>query len=332
MTEDLVRSENQQRLDAYRKDGDLEQAVLSLNRALAPHEPGIDENLAPLPNLFVFGLPRAGTTLTHQVLTWALDVGYVSNVMARFWLAPHAGAILSNAILGDRRDGTFASDYGKSLEPAGGHEFAYFWQHWLGINRVERLLDFSGDSEVADWEGAAAAVCRIQMAVAKPLVFKTNYAGQFLPAFARTFPMPLFIHVRRRPLDVALSILQARRRYYGDTSKWWATYPPNYESLAPLPPVEQIAGQVAGLRRAYAAQIAKAPAELTVELDYEALCADPQATVDTVRERCRDVHGATPDLLHPLPARFDLSPPRSPASDEEHALAEALERALAETA
>jgi hypothetical protein len=247
--------------------------------------------------------------------------------MARLWLAPHAGAILSQAVLGDTRDGSFASDYGKSVHPAGGHEFAYFWQHWLGIRGLEQLVDYSGDSQLANWHGAAAAVRRIDIAFGKPLLFKTNYAGQFLSAFARTFPMPLFLHVRRRPLDVALSILEARRRYYGDASTWWATYPPDYESLASLTPAKQVAGQVAGLRRAYAAQIAKAPPELTVELDYEELCNEPQATVETVRRHCRDVHGTAPDLLNPLPDRFDRQPQRTPRSNEERALAAALEEA-----
>ena len=330
MNERLIVRENRTRTDAYRKDEAVERTLLEINQTLEPHEPDIPRDLPALPHLFVFGLPRSGTTLTHQMLTWALDVGYVTNVMARFWLAPYAGAIVSRAVLGDTRDGSFTSDYGKSVDPAGGHEFAYFWQHWLGIRDIDDLLDFSGDSERADWDGVAAAVRRVRAAFDKPLVFKTNYAAQFLPAFARTFPMPLFVHVRRDPLDVALSILEARRRYYGDTSTWWATYAPEYKALAAQPVAEQIAGQVAGLSRAYAAQIATAPAELTVELDYEELCDDPAAAVDAVRRRCRNVHGIAPELLQPPPERFERSPSRTPTSEEEVAVAEALDRALAE--
>jgi hypothetical protein len=324
----FVSEDNRARLDRYRKDEALEEAVRELNRALAAHEPPAPDGLPPLPHLFVFGLPRSGTTLTHQVLTRGLDVGYVSNVMARFWLAPHAGAVLSQAVLGQERDDTFRSDYGKTLVPAGGHEFAYFWHRWLGIEDVEDLVDFSGDSERADWDGMAAALRTIQAVFDRPLVFKTNYAAQFLPAFARVLPMPLFVHVWREPLDVALSILEARRRYYGDLSTWWSTHPPDYQTLAGRSPSEQIAGQVVGLRRAYAAQIAKAPAELTVEFEYADLCADPAAVVEMIRDRCRAVHGIAPALLHPLPAQFNRSPPREPRSDDEIAVAEALQRLL----
>src|SRR5205085_4688044 len=118
----------------------------------------------------------------------------------------------------------------------------------------------------------ATAVGRIRAAFAKPLVFKTNFAAQFLPAFARAFAMPLFINVCRDPWPVALSILEARRRYYGDTSTWWSTHPPDYPALHARSGAEQIAGQVAGLRRAYAAQIARVPAELVVDLAYDELC------------------------------------------------------------
>ena len=331
MSDGMVVRENRARSTAYRKDETLERALLAINESLAPYEPDAPDDLAPLPNLFVIGLPRSGTTLTHQVLAWALDVGYVSNLMARFWLAPHAGAILSRAVLGTERDGSFASKYGKSTGLAGGHEFAYFWQHWLGIHEVDDLLDFSGDGR-ADWAGAGAAVRRVLAAFEKPLLFKTNYAAQFLPGFARTFPMPLFVHVRRDPLDVALSILEARRRYYDDVSTWWGTYPPEYEELAARPFAQQIAGQVVGLSRAYAAQVGKVPAELTVEADYRDLCDDPVSVVERIRRRCDDVHGIELRLLNALPERFEPAPPRTPASEEEIAVAEALSEALARDA
>jgi hypothetical protein len=330
VSDGLVARENRQRTEAYRKDEALERAIAALNETLAPHEPDVPSDVAARPHLFVFGLPRSGTTLTHQVLAWALDIGYVTNVMARFWLAPHAGAVLSQAVLGDRRDGSFASDYGKSLEPAGGHEFAYFWHHWLGIQDLDALLDFSGDSGRADWVGAAGALRRIQAAFDRPLLFKTNYAGQFLPSFASRFPMPLFIHVVREPVDIALSILKARREYYGDDSRWWATYPPDYESLLAQPVPDQLAGQIVGLRRAYAAQIAMAQPELTVELAYDELCADPTAAVERVRARCLAVHGTAPELLHPLPERFDRPVRVLPQSGVEAAVVDAVERATSE--
>jgi len=325
----FLERENQARTAAYRKDTRLERGLLDVNRTLAAHESAVAPDAGASPTIFVFGVPRSGTSLTHQLLTLGLDVGYVSNVMARFWLAPHAGAVVSQAVLGETRDESFASDYGYAPNPAGPHEFAYFWLRWLDIDDIHGLLNFSGDSARADWKGAATAVARIRAAFEKPLVFKTSYAGQFLPAFAREFPMPLFIQTQRDPWPVARSILKARRRIYGDTSTWWSTYPPDYLELRDRPAPEQIAGQVAGLRRAYAALSAQVPSDLIIEVSYEEVCDRPAAVIEMVRERCREVHGVAPDLLHPVPARFERSPARPPQSEEEAALADALDRALA---
>jgi hypothetical protein len=317
-------------MEAYRKDQALENELTAINQALEPHEPAVTADGPSQPHLFVFGLPRSGTTLTHQVLACGLDLGYVSNIMARFWLAPHAGAVLSRAVLGETVDESFASDYGYVHGPAGPHEFAYFWCRWLGIADTKDMLDFSGDSAKADWPGAAAAVARIQAAFAKPLIFKTSYAGQFLPAFARSFPMPMFIHAWRDPWPVARSILHARRRIYGDPSVWWSTYPPDYEMLRQRPVADQIAGQVAGLRRAHAALIAQVPPELVLDVPYDKLCERPSELIEGVRRRCREVHGVAPALRRPVPDGFEHSQPRGPQSEEEEALAAALERALAE--
>jgi hypothetical protein len=326
----FIAEDNGHRTDAYRKDEVLEAALLAANLALEPSEPEIPAGVEPSPDIFVFGLPRSGTTLTHQVLAWGLDVGYISNVCARFWLAPYAGAMVSQAVLGDERDGSFRSDYAKTLTAAGGHEFAYFWHRWLAIDGLDDLVDFTGDSARADWPGAAAAVRRLHAAFGKPLLFKTNYAAQFMPAFARTFPMPLFVHVHRDPWRVALSMLEARRRYYGDTSVWWSTHPPDYRQLEGLSAADQIAGQIVSLRRAYAIQIAKVPPELVVEFSYDELCEGPGAIVDTVRRRCREAHGRAPELLHTLPDRFEPTPSRPPRTAEEEELAAALDRVIAQ--
>ena len=41
-----------------------------------------------VPLLFIVGVPRSGTTLLYQLMCTHLDVGYVSNAMARWWMAP----------------------------------------------------------------------------------------------------------------------------------------------------------------------------------------------------------------------------------------------------
>jgi hypothetical protein len=305
----FVDDENAARLPAYHKAPDDEAALLAANQALAGLEPSGPPG-PERPTIFVVGLPRSGTTLCAQLLAACLDVGYISNLAARFWLAPAFGVRLSRLVLGDRRDHGFTSDYGKSNSPTGVHEFAYFWQRLLGIETLDDLLRF-GRPNTVDWAAGATAVRRLVDAAAAPVLFKTNYAAQFLADFAAWMPQPLFVHVERDPADVALSILAARRAYYGRDDAWWGTHPPEYHDLAGLPVAEQVAGQVTGLRRAYALAAGDVDPRLCVTIDYAAMCADPGGFLDTVRRRVLDLHGVSIDQVASPPALRCRAQPRN---------------------
>ena len=287
---DFLDTENDERSPDYRRAGADESLLEAMNAALTGLEPTRWSQVAR-PAVFVFGLPRSGTTLTYQLLASGLEVGYVDNLVARFWLAPCQGIAVSRAVFGDRRTASFHSDLGRSTDPRGPHEFAYFWRHWLGIAGTEDLLAFGSPRRPVDWPAVVAAVGRMQDALSAPMVFKTNYVGQWTDRFCSAFPMPLVVYPHRRPVDVALSILRARRRYYGDPDHWWATFPPEYATLADQDVVVQIVGQVHGLRRAYRDQLDRVPRQLVLEVDYAELCADPSAVVGAVAARVEQVHG-----------------------------------------
>jgi sulfotransferase family protein len=284
----FVDEENAIRLDAYRKAEADEETLRAANLALQRLEPAGPLG-PPLPTLYVFGLPRSGTTLCAQLLTGFLDLAYISNLAARFWLAPSFGLRLARLVAGERRDTSLESDYGKTAGPWGVHEFAYFWHRWLGIETTDDLLRFGRPNPV-DWQAAGIAVQRVVDAAGAPVLFKTNFAGQFLTDFAESMPQPLFISVERDAADVALSILAARRRYYGREDAWWATHPPEYPSLQGRPVAEQIAGQVVGLRRAYDRAVDSVDPRLVLRLEYRHVCADPAGALATVQERLHSLY------------------------------------------
>jgi len=107
----FVEFENKNRNGQYKKDHEVEKFLKDINLNLQNAET-YEENLNDLPNIFIFGLPRSGTTLAYQLIANSLDVGYINNLMARFWLAPLSGIVLSLSIIGDKRDNSFISDYG----------------------------------------------------------------------------------------------------------------------------------------------------------------------------------------------------------------------------
>ena len=114
---------------------DLDQPVDALNDALAPLEQAlIEEFEAPTePLVFIVGAPRSGTTLLTQLLISQYEIGYVSNLIARFWKAPYLGLLLAKEIRDPDRppDVGFSSDRGFTSGYEGPHEFGYFWRRWF---------------------------------------------------------------------------------------------------------------------------------------------------------------------------------------------------------
>lgn len=324
----FIERENAGRLADYRTEARILDRLNAMNQALAPIERYAPSGVAR-PNLFVFGLPRSGTTLLYQLIAYCLDLGYVSNLAARFWLAPLTGAALARAVLGDRRDGSFRSDYGKSLDPAGPHEFSYFWQKRLGVAGVEDMLRFGGAGDAVDWTGLAAIIGSLQDFYGSGLVHKTNFVANFAPGFVRHLPMPLLIHIERDPEAVALSILAARRAYYGTVATWWATYPPSYLEIKDAPVATQIARQIVDLRSAYAEVMAALEPGLVVRLSYDALCRDPGAALDEIRDRVARRYGAAIGTVNAAPARFERAPRPPARTEEERAVLAALDKLLA---
>ncbi len=260
------------------------------------------------PSLFMIGLPRSGTTLLMQVLCACLDVGYIDNVAARFWRAPLTGIRLSRAVLGRRRDRSWRSDHGKTPDPAGPHEFAYFW-HWL--LRMERMppYDPDVDGRAIDWDLVRRVLDNVSDAFGAPTIHKAMHAGYHVARLAQALPDSLFIHVRRPLLDVAASLAAARVRYYGDLQAWWSLFTPDYEALRTAPWWRQIAAQVTWLARRQAQGLAAVDPARVVTVPYASLCAAPAAVAQDIATLLRVRTGRAVGRIGEPPAQFAPSVP-----------------------
>ncbi len=128
-----VVEENRSRVEKYRKDVGEERFLESFNDFLGSREKEFMKQDGPgYPNIFIFGAPRSGTTLLSQVLALCLDIGYIDNLIARFWKAPLQGIRLSKILLQDLRRTDFSSVHGVTIDLTEPHEFGYFWTRWLG--------------------------------------------------------------------------------------------------------------------------------------------------------------------------------------------------------
>lgn len=296
---------NRRRAASYAKDEGEEAFFRRMNEALRPNEEALygDDRVAH-PFLFVFGAPRSGTTLMSQALAYALDVGYINNLAARFWLTPLHGVKLAKSVLGTGASPRFESNYARTSDVRGIHEFGYFWSHWLRQRSPADVARAPENEASIDWDGLRRVLANVQAEFDRPFAAKNIYGSYHIERLSQVLGKVLWIWIRRDPLNTAVSILDARRRYYGDESNWWSYAPPEYAALTAMAPREQIAGQIACLANYYERETAKAPASSVIRVRYSNLCADPAGVLDTVRQRAEALYGCPIAYRDPPPTPF----------------------------
>lgn len=274
------------RRGAYAKDASGELFLEELNEYLAPRELELYGDYAiEHPFVFVLGLPRSGTTLLSQLLAYCLDAGYVNNFAARFWLAPVHGIRLARLIAAGAEEPSFESDYARTKSLLDIHEWGYFWRYWLRKQTFDDVVHAREREDEIDWAGLRLTLANVQHELGKPLVAKNMLGAYHLPRLRRELGPVAYVLIERDPLDAAVSILDARRKYYDDPRAWWSYIPPEYPHLKDRDHWEQIAGQVHYLARFYERALAEVGEDAVVRVTYERLARDPASVLSAVSER-----------------------------------------------
>ena len=265
---------------------DLGRRVEGLTPEIPP--PGVPARERPI--VWVVGTPRSGTTLAATVLRHTLDLGYVTNVAARFPTNPVVGMMLAETLRVHAPDsGGPEFDIGRTRGLDGDHEFGMFWTRWLRLDETPDGSHRLGDAQrdAVDIEGLRATLHAMIGVVDHPLLLRNVICGLNASLLARVHEQSVFVEVRRDPIDTAWSILRCRRERAGGEENWWSLRPSNWRRCAEAPtPIEQVAGQVAGIRADLAEERARVEAAggRWVTLDYAALCADPCASARRVAD------------------------------------------------
>ena len=275
-----------ERRGPYAKDPGAEDFLEGLNEYLRPRELELYRD-HELEHTFVFvvGLPRSGTTLLTQVLAYCLDAGYVNNFAARFWLAPVHGIRLSRLIAGDAEPVSFESDYARTRSLLDIHEFGYFWRHWLKKASFDDVVHAREREEEIDWAGLRLTLANVQHEFGKPLVAKNMLGAYHMPKLREVLGRVVYVYVERDVLDVCVSILDARRKYYDDPRQWWSYVPVEYPLLKDQDEWDQVAGQVHYLRRYLERELDAVGEDAVVRVTYEQLVREPANVLDAVAAR-----------------------------------------------
>ena len=308
-----------ERTTEFRKDPDQELRLRQINDLLSPLERQL---IAPFngleqPVVWIVGAPRSGTTLLAQLLARTGGFSYVTNHVARFWMAPYVGMLLQQALYPDWETSTFSLESKLGFSPkslSAPHEFGYFWERWFPFETTQKLSHSQLSS--VDRDSLVKELAALESLTGRPLFFKNLGCGLQLPFLAEVFPRSVFVLCQRDPTFNCQSLITARRRIYGDHNLWWSLRPREYEQLLQLSPFEQVAGQVHFVLRDLSRSLAMQPEKLWVDVRYDELCQDPKKTLARIDDAVRQYGGNTSCRMNEIPSQLETRDYQQVSDDE----------------
>jgi len=316
----------------YAKDDALEALFDAMNLALA--DASLPLTVSPrdataLPLVYIVGAPRSGTTLLSQLLSRMLPVGYINNLIARFWRRPAVGIALSEVLLGPAARATIAleSTHGVSPGVAGPHEFGYFWRHWLPLDRAATHHLSAQELATVDAAGLRHALEQeILGAFGRPVLFKNVICGFHAAFLTGLHARSLFLHIERDAFDTCCSVLKTRAERYGSYDAWWSLRPSTYPfGTERGDAAAEVARQVLDCRREIEVELNQ-PGVRALRFGYEQLCANPASVIDAVRQEVAALGAELAPEAAVLPRLRAAPAPRLPAPLEQR-LRDAIDRA-----
>jgi hypothetical protein len=204
---------------------------------------------------------------------------------------------------------SFESRYGNT-RASGLHapsECGAYWYRWLPKDR--HFIDYEDFNEkIADEirDELSAIINRFSA----PLVIKNLNAGQRLRLLKQCFPMAKFIYIKRDPVFVAQSILEAKRNLNLRDNDFWSIKPPNYRELLHLNAYEQIVKQIFYLQKQIEEDLKLFPPENILLVNY----GDLATKLDSILVESQNFIGArkrvdvvTPEIFLSEKLRLDKS-------------------------
>ena len=233
------------------------------------------------PPIFILGAPRSGSTLAIQVLTDALDFGYISNCHCRWFGAPALAERLFHQTA-NRPKSDYSSSHGIT---SGIHAPAECGEWWYRFFRRAPPYVALADVEPRKMYEFRRAVAALTNAFDRPILFKNLYASLRIQPIAHYLPESLFIVINRNEVDNGHSLLEARLKRFGSYQPWLSVEPPDAERLKTLPAHEQVINQI---RHTYTTidfdlkQAGVSPSR-RFDLVYEEFCDDPASAVNSLQ-------------------------------------------------
>lgn len=308
------------RAEDFRRNALLESLLSEIEDDLRPSEALLvskyRNHALQYPVVLVFGPLRSGTTLFMQWLANTSIVAFPTNFLSRFYHAPIIGAKLQ-LLLTDPRyrfrnelDGfashvRYSSENGKTAGALAPNEFWYFWRRFLENPSRDAWTD-SELRESMDVDTMLSELAGMMDVFNKPLAFKGmlfNYNIRFLDSI---FEKALFVRITRDPASNIESILNARKKQFGNIDEWYSFRIPEYQVLKDLDPHEQAAGQVYHINKAINKGLEGVVENKKLTVQYEEFCNNPRSVFSMLVGKLANYGYIVPDE-YALETRFDVS-------------------------
>jgi hypothetical protein len=273
----------------FRRNTNLETLLSEINDLLAGAERQALQSYSKpqKPVVLIVGAPRSGTTLLLQWLAQSGYFAYPSNLISRFFRAPYIGARIQQMMFDPKyafrnemtplagiTDSLFRSELGKTEGPLAPNEFWYFWRRFFQFNDRDYLTE--KELQKIDMPTFLRELAAVEDVWQKPLAMKGMIINLHIPFIADHFGRVLFIHLRRHPFYNIQSLIQTRKKYFGDTNCWYSFKPPQFPDLKNKPAAHQVAGQIYYLNRLVEEGFSALDKKQVLQVDYESFCSKPE--------------------------------------------------------
>jgi hypothetical protein len=307
MKNDKLTELNQERKENHRKDPKEENFIEQLNNQLLEFEKNnyTDLKEEQHPTIFIFGAPRSGTTLMSQTVAHGFDIGFINNLSARFWKTPITGIKLSNSVLKNNKSTDFQSNFASTKKLQDIHEFGYFWRYWLKKDSITNIVNSQVLEKEINWGELKKIILNIHQAFGKGFACKNVLGAYHISSFLQLLKKLVFIYIERDPVDAAISILNARKKYYTNLNLWWSYVPLEFEKIKDLDYKKQIAGQVYYLTKYYNSKINEINSSRIIHIKYKDLCDNPKTILEKIMNVIKKEFNYDLNIIDDFPKKFE---------------------------
>ena len=277
--------DSNQRIDAFKKNPFDENFIELLNTNLANLEHDISSSIKEkvyYPSIIVTGMARTGSTLLTQILASRLNIGYVSNLMARFYKTPLTGVKLQKMLIGNSIHSVrnYNSTFGVTENIIEPHEFGYFWTKHLATNN--HCHEFIEESELTkiNFKVLNLELDKISALFEKPFLCKCTIAPFILEHLIKNTSL-FVIHITREKEPTIKSVKKARKERLGSISKWWSIRPKGFENMLSESPENQLSWQFDKTVNSIKTSQQKSPNRI-LTCKYEKLLENPEKCIDDI--------------------------------------------------